>query len=188
LIAAGEIQPLVIVFPYGDAGFYVNNANGGLRWEDHLVKDVVASVDRTYRTLPRASSRAVAGLSMGGDGALQLAIRHPNIFGVAAAHSPSSRLLFEHAPAEVYGNEDYFKDHNPFWLAQAAPGAAKVQFWIDVGDDDPWRWNARAIRAALLARGIAHEFHMPAGGHEGDYWVAHVGDYLRFYSRALLGP
>lgn len=188
LIAAGEIRPLIIVFPYGDAGFYVNNANGGLRWEDHLVRDVVDSVDRAFRTLARAPSRAVAGLSMGGDGALQLAMRHPDVFGVAAAHSPSSRLLFEHATAEVYGSEAFFRAHNPFWLAQDAAGAARIRIWIDVGDADPWRWNARSIHAALLARGIGHEFWLLAGEHEGDYWVANVEEYLRFYDRALAGP
>jgi enterochelin esterase-like enzyme len=184
----GAIQPMIVVFPYGDAGYYVNNASGGLRWQDHLVEDVVASVDQTYRTLTRPESRAVGGLSMGGDGALQLTMRFPEMFGVAGAHSPSSRLLFEHVPADVYGSEAYFRAHNPFWLAQDVAGAERIKIWIDVGDDDPWRWNATAIHAALDARGIVHEFHMPPGTHEGDYWVAHLDDYLGFYSRSLAGP
>jgi enterochelin esterase-like enzyme len=188
LIAAGAIQPMLIVFPYGDAGYYVNNANGGLRWEDHLVQDVTANVDATYRSLPRPESRAIGGLSMGGDGALHLAMRHPEIFGVAAAHSPSSRLLFEHVAPDVYGDEPFFRAHNPFWLAQGLPTSIPVRFWIDVGDDDPWRWNASAIHFALEARGIPHEFHILPGTHDGEYWIAHTPEYLRYYGRTLAGP
>jgi len=186
LIADGTIQPMVIVFPNADASYYVNGATSGLRWQDYLVGDVVAHVDTTYRTFPRSESRAVSGLSMGGDGALQLAMRFPDVFRVAAAHSPSSRLLFEHAAADVYGSEAYFRAHNPFWLAQEVNPEIGVKIWIDVGDEDPWRWNARAIHAALEARGLEHEFNLFPGLHDGDYWVAHVDDYLQFYDRALV--
>lgn len=188
LIAGDLIRPLVIVFPYANASYYVNGATSGRRWEDYLVRDLIGSVDQEHRTLTRPERRAVGGLSMGGDGALQLAMRHPDVFGVAGAHSPSSRLLFENAPADVYGDEGYFRDRNPFWLAQAAPGAAHIKIWIDVGDEDPWRWNARAIHGALEARGIAHEFRLWAGIHDGDYWTAHIDDYLRYYDRALAAP
>ncbi len=188
LIGRGEIQPILIVFPYGDAGYYVNSPNGGLRWQDYLIEDVVSGVDASYRTLPRPEKRAIGGLSMGGDGALQLAMRFPEIFSIAAAHSPSSRLLFEHVPPDIYGDEAFFRAHNPFWLAQDVAGASQVRIWIDVGDEDPWRWNAGAIHAALEARGIDHEFHLYPGLHEGDYWVDHLDDYLDFYSRSLGGP
>lgn len=189
LIEAGEIEPLVIVFPYADASYYVNNATGGRRWQDYLVQDVLASVDGTYRTIPRPGSRAIGGLSMGGDGALQLAMRFPNLFGVAGAHSPSTRLLFElNVPTDVYGNEAYFRAHNPFWLAQQEPGATQVEIWIDVGDEDPWRWNADAIHSALEARGIVHEFRLQPGIHDAEYWTANTEEYLRFYNRTLAGP
>lgn len=186
LIEAGEIEPLLIVFPNADASYYVNWAASGRRWQDYLVQDVLASVDGAYRTVPRPESRAVGGLSMGGDGALQLAMRFPNLFGIAGAHSPSTRLLFEvNVPTELYGNEAYFRAHNPFWLAQADPGAEQVRIWIDVGDQDPWRFNARAIHAALEARGIDHEFRLQPGVHDADYWIGHAHDYLRFYDGAL---
>ena len=188
LIAAGVIQPMLIVFPNADASYYVNNATRGTRWSDYLVEDVVADVDARFRSLPGPESRAVGGLSMGGDGALQLAIRFPEVFGVAGAHSPSSRLLFEHAAADVYGTEQFFRAHNPFWLAQHAPGVHGLTLWIDVGDEDPWRWNASAIHFALEARGVVHEFALLPGIHDADYWIANLDQYLDFYSRALVGP
>ncbi len=188
LVAAGSIQPMVIVFANADASYYVNNQTWGIRWSDYLVVDLVSEVDARHRTLADPASRGIAGLSMGGDGALQLAMRFPEVFGVAAAHSPSSRLLFEHVPADVYGTEAFFRAHNPFWLAQDAPGASKARLWIDIGDADPWQWNARAIHHALEARGIAHEFLPLPGEHDADYWIGNVELYLTFYSEALAGP
>ena len=185
LIGDGTIRPLIVVFPYGDASYYVNANHGGPRWEDHIVGEVVQEVDATYRTLARRESRAVAGLSMGGDGALQLAMRYPDVYGVAAAHSPSTRLLFEHAAAAAYRDEAFFRAHNPYWLAQTATGLERVSFWIDIGDEDHWRWNTRAIQATLAARGIPHRFTVLPGRHEGEYWVEHVGLYLRYYDSVL---
>ena len=185
LIADGTIRPLVIVFPYGDASYYVNAADGGPRWEDHVVREVVGDVDVTYRTLAQRESRAIAGLSMGGDGALQLAMRFPDVYGISAAHSPSTRLLFEHASAEAYRDDAFFRAHNPYWIAQWAPDLDRVTFWIDVGDEDHWRWNTRAIHATLTARGIPHEFTVLPGRHEGEYWVENVDLYLRYYDRVL---
>jgi enterochelin esterase-like enzyme len=187
LIDSGAIEPLLIVFPYANASYYVNKVGGEPRWSDYLVEDLVQTVDATFRTLPRASSRAVGGLSMGGDGALQLALRFPDVFGIAGAHSPSSRILFENAPADVYGDETYFRAHNPFWLAQNPPPNPPT-VWIDVGDEDPWQWNAGAISGALAAAGVEHEFNLLPGMHDGDYWIGNLDRYLDFYDRAFERP
>ncbi|HEX8829745.1 MAG TPA: alpha/beta hydrolase-fold protein, partial [Longimicrobium sp.] len=57
-------------------------------WEDFVVRDLVAHVDRRYRTRPRAAARGIDGHSMGGYGALRLAARHPDVFGAVYAASP----------------------------------------------------------------------------------------------------
>src|SRR4051794_30148400 len=90
LLAAGCIQPFLIVLPQGDEAYWLNHADGP-RWGDAIADDLVAHVDATYRTIPERASRAVGGLSMGGHGALQLAFNHPDVFGVAGAHSPTLR-------------------------------------------------------------------------------------------------
>jgi enterochelin esterase-like enzyme len=91
LIAAGRARPMIVVVPdarnaYGGA-FYTNSPVAG-NWEDFVVRDLVAHVDRRYRTRPRAASRGINGHSMGGYGALRLAARHPDVFGAVYAASP----------------------------------------------------------------------------------------------------
>jgi len=84
LIAAGKIREMVIVMPDGSnkfaGSFYTNSVTTG-NWEDFVTRDLVKYVDDNYRTLVRPSSRGIAGHSMGGYGALKLAMKHPETFG-----------------------------------------------------------------------------------------------------------
>lgn len=92
-IRAGTIPAeLIVVYANGANGhmgsLYMNSSLAG-RWEDALVRDLVAWVDARYRTLPQAASRGVTGLSMGGFGALRFGFLHPDIFGAVYALSPA---------------------------------------------------------------------------------------------------
>ena len=68
--------------------FYTNSPVTG-NWEDFTVKDLVSHIDRTYRTLARASSRGLAGHSMGGYGAIKLGMKHPDVYSVVYAMNPA---------------------------------------------------------------------------------------------------
>lgn len=74
-----------LTFMWGS--YYVNSPVRG-NWEDYVVNDLVAHIDSTYRTIPEAESRGIAGHSMGGFGALNLAMLHPEIFSVTYGLSP----------------------------------------------------------------------------------------------------
>jgi S-formylglutathione hydrolase FrmB len=81
---AGLYDDLIVVMPDGGNSWYVNWATNEAgqtnNWEDHIVKDVIGHVDWNYRTIARREGRAIAGLSMGGYGALTLGLRHPELF------------------------------------------------------------------------------------------------------------
>ncbi len=90
LIAAGAVQPMILVMPdgftrYGGSQYLNSSATG--QYEDYLVNEIVPFIDRQYRTRPEAGSRAVAGKSSGGYGAMVQAMRHPDVFGAVASHS-----------------------------------------------------------------------------------------------------
>jgi len=91
VMAQGSIRELIVVVVNGrnaaGGSFYVNSPVTG-NWEDYVVQDVVPYVDRTHRTLALAASRGIAGHSMGGFGALHLAMSHPETFGAVYALSP----------------------------------------------------------------------------------------------------
>jgi len=110
LIASG-MREMIVVMPDGDDGWYttwnfLGDAAGCRRahaapnvepaesycvpwphYDDYIAHDLVAYVDRRYRTLPDRSRRGIAGLSMGGLGAVMLALGYPTVFGATASHS-----------------------------------------------------------------------------------------------------
>jgi S-formylglutathione hydrolase FrmB len=90
MIEAGTIPPVIAVFPDGWTSLggsqWINSDAIG-RYRDYVAKDVVGFVDRTYRTLPKAASRAVLGHSSGGYGALVMGRYHPELFSHLGSHA-----------------------------------------------------------------------------------------------------
>jgi enterochelin esterase-like enzyme len=185
-IVSKDINPLIVVLPQGDIGYWVNWADGGPRWGDYVTRDLRRQVDATYRTLPDASHRAIGGLSMGGSGALQLAFNHPDIFGVVGAHSPSLHLD-DGTFNTIYGTGADFAQREPIDLASTAPDLDDLKIWIDVGEDDPWLERDQMLHERLVERGIAHNWSVLPGGHDGDYWINNLPVYLHFYDTVLNG-
>lgn len=81
---AHDIGELIIVMPDAGNSWYVNYAESTAdqvnNWEDHIINDVIGHVDENFRTEARRAGRAIGGLSMGGFGAMSLALRHPDMF------------------------------------------------------------------------------------------------------------
>ena len=121
-----------------------------------------------------------------GAGALQLAFNHPDMFRVVGAHSPSLHVD-DGTFAGVYGTGQDFGQREPIDLAARAPGIEGLKIWIDTGEEDPWLERDEMLHAALLERGIAHNWSVLNGGHNGDYWTDNLPAYLRFYDSVLNG-
>ena len=92
LIRRGAIQEMIVVIPnahnFLKGSWYLNSPLTG-NWEDYVVKDVVKYTDSRFRTIPTAAARGLAGHGMGGSGALELALRHPDEFCAVYALSPA---------------------------------------------------------------------------------------------------
>ena len=93
LLQQEAIRPMICVMPDANTKYrgtlYTNSPVTG-NWDDFITQELVSYVDRTYRTLPGAASRGLAGHSAGGFGAMHLAMRHPDVFG--AVYSMSALL------------------------------------------------------------------------------------------------
>lgn len=104
LIASGAVQPMILVMPdcltrYGGSQYINSSATG--RYEDHLLHELVPFIDRSYRTIAQRHYRAVAGKSSGGYGAVMLAMRYPQVFGLAASHSGDMHFEQCYQPAFI---------------------------------------------------------------------------------------
>ena len=227
----------IVVMPDGDDGFYVDGLGKvdydacmkdgtGLfipqkqnkhdtcvrarKYETYITKDLIAHVDATYRTIPRREARAIAGLSMGGFGALMLSMRHPDLFSAAASHSGVDSLIFmgpfpyttgakveRMTSVKQWGGpfveinrwmrgllgDDvaHWKEYDPTTLVEKLePGT--LALYLDCGTEDGFALNHGAswLHDLLLAKKIDHAFFVGPGKHDFDFWVKRLPESLKF--------
>ena len=87
LIAEEKMKPMIVVMPdcfthFGGSQYINSTATGN--YEDYLTQEIVSFVDENFRTIANRDSRAVTGKSSGGYGALIMAMRHADLFGLAS--------------------------------------------------------------------------------------------------------
>jgi enterochelin esterase-like enzyme len=183
MIQRGDIPPMIIVTPEGEAGYWIDNA-GGPYYGSYLALDLVPTIDREYRTNANRAFRAIGGMSMGAHGALQLALNNPDEFGIVGAHSLVLRNKDQ--AFAFFGDASYFAAVDPVTIVRRNPDAARrLRLWIDIGSSDGWESPALAFNRELDQQGVPHIWHLYAGGHTDEYWSYHLPDYLRFYGDAF---
>lgn len=190
LVGEGALPPVALLMPsdglWGDGSGYV--AHAGRDFERWIVDEVPAlAVEAIAGCTPR-SPLLVAGLSMGGFGALRLAGKHPRRFAAAAAHSAMTGIA--QFDALVEDPRDGWSDAASDRSVAAALLAAKdplppIRF--DCGRDDPFIETNRALHATLDEAGIAHRYVEREGAHDWPYWSAALEGTLRFFGRVLRG-
>lgn len=176
--AAG--QPLIIVTPEGANSWYVDGANGEA-WETYLTRDLVRDVDATFRTVASRDGRFIAGLSMGGYGAIKAALRHPDLYAAAASFSGALDITRPHDTFSGEQKPDVMAVFGPigsgvrsandvYALASAAVPTATPYLWMACGTDDPWLDVNREMARTLKTRGLRYEYHERPGRHDWAFW------------------
>ncbi len=168
---------LIVAFPEGGLGWYTNAADGTARHEDDLIEDFLPHL---RSTLPLAEPRkawAVAGMSMGGYGAVKLALKHGLLFGTAMAHSgafekpktPEVHPVFGH-PTE---NASCRLQENPFALAERAMcrwPAERPYLYLSCGTEDFLLDTNRRFRDHLHFIAYPHLYTESPGLHTYPSW------------------
>ncbi|TNC20291.1 esterase, partial [Georgenia sp. 311] len=220
LIVSGELQPVIAVMPdapWNDRGswytdsLYTGDAPSGpgVPVETALAEDLVAHVDATYRTVAHREARAVGGYSMGGAGALRLALAHQEDFSAGIVLSPAAYVPQPPADSSVrdyggYGVGDSLFDADRYTelsypaALEALDPALPVHLFVAVGDDewpnpDPAEArhdidfeSAQLYNTARRVPGVTAELRIMDGGHDWDVWqpafreaILDVGQRLR---------
>lgn len=199
LAAAGDWRDAIVVMPsdggYGHGTFYINWYDGTGNFGDYFVEDLVAHIDGEFRTVADRSRRAIGGLSMGGFGAVFLALRHPDLFGCAAsisgalgsAHALPVRDFIRQEPfARMFGPQKgaYAREIDLHALAQRrlAEGMAPA-LYMNCGTDDSLLPHNREFRAHLERIGYPHVYEEFDGAHNWDYFGEHAVEALQFVGR-----
>ncbi|MCL5005558.1 MAG: esterase family protein [Acidobacteria bacterium] len=183
LTAKGRIGHFLVVMPDGGETFYINSEDGRVRYEDFFIQEFVPYIDQHYRTIAKRDARGISGLSMGGYGALHLAMLHADIFGSVSAHSAVLLPKFPNPiPTEgrwgfyarilqhAFGsplNQAYWEENSPLTLAKHPERFQGLKIYFDCGDHDRYGFEkgAALLDEILNKENYPHEYVLRPGGH-----------------------
>ena len=186
MTAAGEISPMVIAMP---SDGLARDGSGYLTWpgaeqvERWIVEEIPAIARLAAPALLPGAPIAIAGLSMGGYGALRLGAKYPEHFCAISAHSAITDIIdfqqFVEEPLAQYLQLEPRDELSALhWLRSAGGRLPPLRF--DCGVNDSLLESNRALHKALQREHIPHDYIEHAGGHEWSYWQTHVAETLRF--------
>lgn len=181
LARLGRRAPVVIFPNGGDHGYWHDRRSG--RWAQYLLHEVIPQAVRRLHADPRRV--ALGGISMGGFGAYDLALRYPGRFCGVGGTSPALRLGFSPSIAFAFDDQADFARHDVISTARAGRTFGSTAAWFDAGSSDTFVAGDRMFLEALRAHGVPINARFSPGGHDARYWRSHYAESLAFYSRAL---
>ena len=180
LLADGKIQPMIMVFPNGDANVNMTNAAAGARpveggrrggfegygspFENDLLKDIIPYIDSHYSVFADRAHRALAGLSMGGGQSLNIGLSHLETFANVGG--------FSSAP-----NTYEFGGISPNTRLLPEPAAAKEKLkvlWIACGNQDGLIRVSQGVHRMLKESGVPHVWHVDSHAHDDAEWSSNL--------------
>jgi len=207
MMISGKIPEFIMVHPRGDSSFYCNSLDGTRRYEDLIAQEFISYMESNYRAAKGRENRAIAGTSMGGYGALKIAMKYPDRYSAVVGQSPilfpganplavsedvkNSRFysFFVNMLTPIFGEpirQDLWDANNPLLLAKTRK-LDGLKIYFDYGTDDRYipmthlDEGAKALDGILNESKIAHTFKIRPGEPHG--WAlisAHLDETLPF--------
>jgi len=201
LIEKGDIPPAIVVMPDSGTSWFVDLKE---KMETAFIDDLLPHVEQTYRTLTTRDGRLVAGLSMGGYGALRFALKYPEKFQAAALLSPaiynpepptdssarSVKVFAQPGTDGTYSAEVWRANNYPALWDAYLQKKMPVAMYVNSGDDDDFFIESEATQFYELLRKNKQpaELRIVNGKHEWSVWEESLGDALKYVFRNARRP
>ena len=203
MIESGAIPPTLVIMP-GSLSWWADGFNEPA--ETAFIEDLIPHVDATWRTLNQRQSRIIGGLSAGGFGTVNLAMKHPDLFAAAMAFSPASyqglppegstawtHPTFQTANGD-FDPELWYRLNYEALIEDYMAGDQVVPFYINSGDHDALdiAYHAAVLFQRLREHQVDQvEYRVIDGGHEWPVWIETLPEALEFafqYAETELAP
>jgi enterochelin esterase-like enzyme len=176
-MSLGTLPPFIIVMPgadmrAGDASVYAWSNSGQDSYEGFFVDELVPFIENKYSTWETREGRAIGGISRGGYWSIEIGFANPGKFAKVGGHSPSVGQMLVNMPAN-------------FSMLDTAKSVGLLhtqRIWLDAGDADWARFDAKKLAEDLDNKGIDYSLDIGRGSHEDSYWSARIPEYLQFYA------
>ena len=196
---------MIIIMPEGNDNWYTDSAGvASDKYETYILKELIPDVDQRYRTIDARYGRSIAGLSMGGYGAIKFGLKSSDTFIFAASISgafgvtrftekdlgpgwPGLAKLFGPAGSETRLANDLFAIVEKLTPARVS---SLPYFYFDCGTEDYpfiFPYN-RQLAAAMYDKKIPHEFRELPGDHSWGYWDQQVREVLKIAAAKMRMP
>jgi putative tributyrin esterase len=191
---AAEYQ-MIIITPEGGNSWYTDSATvPSDQYEAYVMRELVPDVDNRFRTIADRRGRSIAGVSMGGYGALKFGFKYPEKFSLAASMSGALDATSRTDDASImqtFGGPDSpaRRTNDLTRLAREFPAdrqALLPYFYLDCATDDPWLASNRDFSGVLLERKIVHEYRQLPGNHLWTYWDRQVREVMRISAERMV--
>lgn len=192
-----KLRHMIVIMPDGGQyGWYVDSPlRAKSQYASLITKDLREDVEKRFPARTDRQGRGIAGLSMGGHGALSLAAKNPGLYESAsslsgildiAAHPKNWRL------SEILGAQpealDQWKAHSVYHLAEAFTTAG-VALRFDTGTEDTTGAvdDSRRFHKKLEELKVPHIYNEYPGKHNWEYWQDHISEHLDFHEQVFQG-
>jgi putative tributyrin esterase len=197
--AAGFAESgLILIMPEGESSYYTNAVDPPQnRFEDYIVHDLTADVETRFPVATGRAGRAIIGISMGGFGAVKLALRHPDLFIFAAGISSAidvprrpfslKRLNQSRHYNAIFGStgSSTRRENDPFVLARTVNPTDTPYLFLTCGEQEGLLPSNREFATLLGQRNFRYEFHTVRGGHDWNQWNAWLPTVFRSLSEHM---
>jgi S-formylglutathione hydrolase FrmB len=181
---------MMVVCPDGgyDSWYLDSPVDASIRYETHIAEEVTSFIDYYYHTQKDRKGRAIAGISMGGHGAMLLALRHPDKFGAVGSMCGGLDLRpFRRNDWDlkrILGNPlskwENWEANTVINMAESAQ-TADLKMTIDCGLGDFFLPVNQAVHQKLLAANVPHNYKEREGEHNAAYWSIAINEQIMFF-------
>jgi len=187
-----EYQFIIVCPDGGYSSWYFDSPiDSTCQYESYITRDLLPYIDTHYTTIPNRTSRAITGLSMGGHGALYLAIRNPNLFGNAGSMSGGVDLRTSTKAYDISKRIGTIDANHAEWDNRSVINMVndlknnELNLIIDCGISDFFYQINAGLHRRLMALKIDHDYIERPGEHNWKYWDNSIRYQFLYFDRCF---